>query len=40
MKVFLSQLITLYNKQEGPESTIDYTDYSEWYNQQIKINHQ
>ena len=40
MKVFLSQLITLYNKQEVPESTIDYTDYSEWYNQQIKINHQ
>ena len=29
MKVFLSQLITLYNKQEVPESTIDYTDYSE-----------
>ena len=40
MKVFLSQLITLYNKQEVPESIIDYTDYSEWYNQQIKINHQ
>lgn len=40
MKLFLSQLITLYNKQEVPESTIDYTDYSEWYNQQIKINHQ
>lgn len=32
--------VTLYNKQEVPESTIDYTDYSEWYNQQIKINHQ
>ncbi|EMB79344.1 polyketide synthase [Streptococcus mutans] len=38
MKIFLSQLIMLYNEQEVPESLIDYTDYSEWYNQQVKLN--
>ena len=39
MKIFLSQLITLYNGLEVPDRRVDYIDYSEWYNQQIKLNH-
>lgn len=39
MKVFLQQVISLYNGKEIPERRLDYIDFSEWYNKHLSVNH-